>query len=99
MKLSLQPRSEPCSGTAPLRPPIAPHFLITFNGGRGGAAELWELLPQHGSELLVQLGVVKQRSQVAVEGRKAMKKNRDAAPASLRSQSPTKGKTHRSPPP
>lgn len=67
----------------------APHPLITFNGGRGGAAELRELLPQHGSELLVQLGVVKERGQVAVGGRgRDAKKSCDASLLPCRAEAP-----------
>lgn len=37
----------------------------TFHGRGGRAAELRELLSKHGPQFLVQLGVVKQRSQVS----------------------------------
>lgn len=38
----------------------------TFDGGRGGAAEFGEFLPEHGPQLLVQLGVVEEGGQVPV---------------------------------
>lgn len=55
-------------GEALLQPPPATRPLPTFDGGRGRTAELREFLPQHGSQLLVQLGVVEERGQVAVLG-------------------------------